>query len=168
VVDARILHRLVLLFLLLGLGLSTYAAVEVVYHPAQSVCSFNSYVSCSRVTQSGHTTLGPVPDWAVGVGGFVLLLAIDLPLLRSFDGRLLLLLLLVALVGIGVSAYFAYVELGVIHALCPVCLGAYLADGAVLILAFALVRLRLAKGTPGPPGAGPERSEPPPSGSPEA
>lgn len=145
--DARVLHRLILLFIIAGIGFSSFAAFEVLYPPLQGVCSLSIFFSCGRVTESGHTAIGPIQDWVVGLGGFLLLLAIDIPLIRSFDARWLLLLFVVALVGVGVAIYLAYVELYVINALCPICLGAYLADAAVAILAGLLILTRPKRGT---------------------
>ena len=142
--DARVLHRLLLVEILAGLAFSAYAAFEVLNPALQGTCSVNGYLSCGKVDQSGWTNLGPAPDWAVGVGGFLLQLAIDIPLLRSYDSRLLHLLLIVGVAGLVVAAGLAYIELAIIQALCPICLGAYLAEAAVVGLALALVRLRRA------------------------
>ncbi|MCI4338367.1 MAG: vitamin K epoxide reductase family protein, partial [Thermoplasmata archaeon] len=68
---------------------------------------------------------------------------VDVPLLRSYDPRLLFGLLGLAALGLAIAGYLAYVELYLIHALCPICLGAYLSDLAVLLLALVLVRLRV-------------------------
>lgn len=137
--DARVLHRIVLLSLIAGLLLSIFAALEVLAPGLRSVCSVNAFFSCSAVDQSGLTSIDSVPDWLIGVAGFVLMLAIDIPLLLTFRPRLLYALLLVSVGGLLVAAYLAYVELVLIRALCPVCLGAYIADAAVVGLAASLV-----------------------------
>jgi uncharacterized membrane protein len=144
VVDARVLHRLLLLSVIVGLGFSAYAAFEVLQPPLQGACTINSYLSCSAVDRSGWTTIGPVPDWAVGVGGFALMLAIDVVLIRTYDPRWLNALLAVALVGLAVAAGLAYVELAIVRALCPICLGAYLSDGAVVGLVLQIRAIRRA------------------------
>ena len=140
--DARVLHRLALVAILAGLAFSVYAAFEVLNPALQGSCTVNGYLSCAKVDQSAWTTIGPVPDWAVGVGGFALMLAIDVPLLRSYDPRLLRLLLGVSVAGLAVAAGLAYVELAIIQALCPICLGAYFSDAAVVGLVVGIDRLR--------------------------
>jgi uncharacterized membrane protein len=144
-VDARILHRALLAVILLGLALSLYAAFEVTDPALSNACSVNSYVSCGTVLRSGDTTFPPgsgVPDWSWGVGGFLALLALDLPLIRTYDPRLLRGVLLLSACGLALAAIFAYEEVWVIHALCPICLGAYLSGVGVVALSGALVRMR--------------------------
>jgi uncharacterized membrane protein len=140
--DARVLHRLLFLCILSGLAFSLYATFEVLYPPAESSCFINSYLSCGAVDRSAFTTIGPVPDWAVGVGGFLALLALDAPLLGSYDARWLKALLVVGAVGILVAIGLGAVEILWIHALCPVCLGAYLSDVGVVVFAVWLYRMR--------------------------
>lgn len=137
---AATLHALVLMALLVGLGLSTFAAYESTHPAAAAICSPNQTVSCAKVDASGQTTLLGVPDWAVGVGGFLLMIALDLPLYRSWRRDLLYALTGVSLAGLAVSVYLGYVEAVRIGALCPVCLSAYLANVLALVALLALVR----------------------------
>ncbi|MCI4345773.1 MAG: vitamin K epoxide reductase family protein [Thermoplasmata archaeon] len=141
-VDARLLHRLLLVGILAGIGFSLYATAEVLDPALQSSCSVSAFFSCGAVDQSGHTSIGPVPDWSVGLGGFLFLLALDLPLLATFNPRLLGAVMLVSGAGLAVSLYLGYVELDIIHALCPICLGAYLSNAFVFLTATVLVALR--------------------------
>ena len=141
-VDARTLHRALLLAIVAGLAFSLYATFEVLDPALQHTCSITGYFSCQAVDQSGFTHLGPVPDWSVGLGGFLLLLGLDLPLLATYDRRLLHAVVAVAAAGAAVAVGLAYVELEIIRAFCPICLGAYLSDAAVLLIAVALVRAR--------------------------
>lgn len=140
--DARVLHRLLFAFILVGLGLSLYATAESLVPSLQSTCTVNAFLSCEAVQQSGLTSLGPIPDWAIGVGGFVLLLVLDLFLLRSYEARWLLAVVGLAAVGLGVTAVLAYIELALIHALCLVCLGTYLADGGAFVTGLGILRVR--------------------------
>ncbi|HYM40357.1 MAG TPA: vitamin K epoxide reductase family protein [Thermoplasmata archaeon] len=142
--DARVLHRLVLAFILAGLALSLYATAESLNPALQGSCTVNAFLSCAAVQQSGLTTLGPVPDWALGTGGFALLLALDVLLIRTYESRWLLAVLFVAALGLGVAVVLGYIELALIHALCPVCLGTYVADLGAFSGALALLRLRRA------------------------
>lgn len=145
--DARVLHRLVFAFIVAGLALSLYATAESLDPALQSICTVNAFLSCAAVQRSGLTTLGPVPDWAVGVGGFSLLLLLDVLLIRSYEARWLRAVLVVAALGLVLAAVLTYIELVLIHALCPVCFGTYVADLGVLLGAVALVRVRRGAGT---------------------
>ncbi len=140
--DARVLHRLLLFFILLGLAFSLYATLETMDAALRATCSVNSFLSCQAVDSSGHTLTGPFPDWLIGVGGFVLLLALDLPLLRTYKASWLKAVLVVSGLGILVSVYLGTIELTVIHALCPICLGAYLSAVATFLVSVVLFRSR--------------------------
>lgn len=139
-VRAETLHALVFVLLLAGLGLSVYAWYESTHPAAQGSCSFSAFVSCAKVDQSSHTTTLGVPDYWIGVGGFALMLALDVPLYRTFKRPWLLALLAVSLVGGIFSVYLAAIELFVIQAVCLVCTGTYLLNAAVLVCAFVLMR----------------------------
>lgn len=144
--NASVLHRLLLLSILVGLGFSAFATFEVVDTSLTSACSVNPFLSCGAVAASGDTGFppprGPIPDYAVGLLGFVALLALDVPLLRTYAKRWLMAILVLSAIGLGVAAVLAYVELAVIQHLCPVCLGAYLSDAAAFALAIAIHRAR--------------------------
>src|SRR5580693_6199998 len=88
-VDAETLYALLLVVLLGGLAAASYAAYEVLNPAAAAVCSVNSKVSCSAVAGSGHTTLFGVPDWAIGIAGYVAMFAIALLAYRTFDRQYL-------------------------------------------------------------------------------
>jgi uncharacterized membrane protein len=143
--DARVLHRLVFVFVVAGLALSLYATAESLDPALQSSCTVNAFLSCAAVQRSGLTSLGPIPDWSIGVGGFLILLILDVALLRTYDGRWLLAVLFFAGIGLVVAAVLAYIELALIHALCLVCLGTYIADLGVLLVAWKLWRMHRAE-----------------------
>jgi len=137
---AESVHAALLIVIIAGLGLAGFAAFESVYPPAQGFCSVNSYISCAKVVSSNHTTIGPVPDYAIGIAGFLLLLVVDIPLYLTWRPDLLKALVGLSALGVAVSVYFAYVELAIIQALCLVCFSTYLANGAVLALSLYLLR----------------------------
>ena len=150
--DARVLHRLLFAFLVAGLALSLYATAESLIPSLQSTCTVSPFLSCQAVQESGLTSLGPFPDWVIGLGGFALLLALDLLLLRTYERRWLLAIVVVALAGVGVAAVLLYIELALIHALCLVCFGTYVADLGALLTAVWILRVR--RGAPDE-GSGP-------------
>lgn len=110
----------------LGLIVAIYTYLETVEASLQKYCTINSYVSCGAVASSGRTTLLGIPDSFIGIGGFVLILLVA-GVAESRRRQLLwpYLLLLLTTGGVAVSLYFLYVELAEIHALCPVCLTAW-------------------------------------------
>ncbi len=158
---AESLHALILLAAIVGVGIAGFALAETVDPALQHDCSVNVFFSCSKVDQSGQTTILGIPDWSIGLGGFLLLLAIDLPLYATWRPTLLYALTAVAAIGVGVSVYLGYVELFRINALCPVCLSAYLSDFIVFAGGLALVRKARAR-DPDAEGASTGKSAPPP------
>jgi uncharacterized membrane protein len=142
VADAKVVHRLLLLLILIGLAFSLYATLETLDPALQATCTVNSYLSCQAVDSSSFTHTGPIPDWAIGVGGFLLLLLLDLALLRTYEARWLNAVTVVAALGVVTAIYLGSIELFLIKAICPICLGAYLSGVAVLLVAIWLRRIR--------------------------
>ena len=117
-----------LIYLAGGLGLivALFAAAEFLDPALTSVCSFNSFFTCGAVARSGLTKTLLVPDWAWGVAGFVAILVVAaLAEAHRKDLRYAYALLALTTAGVGLALYLLYVELVQIHALCPVCAGAY-------------------------------------------
>ncbi|MCI4353974.1 MAG: vitamin K epoxide reductase family protein [Thermoplasmata archaeon] len=138
---AETVHALLLMGILVGLAFSVFAAYETTHPAVQGVCSPNSFVSCQKIDTSGHTTTLGIEDWLWGIGGFVVLLAFDIPLYRTWKREWLLAVTALSALGAILSVYFAYVELAIIQGLCPVCLSAYLCNVVVLGCAVYLMRL---------------------------
>ena len=129
-----------------GLIVSIYAYLETVQASLQKYCTINSFVSCGAVAQSGKTTILGVPDAFIGIGGFILILVVaSIAEQRRRDLRWPYLLLVFTTVGVGFSLYFVTLELGVIHALCPVCLAAWALGWVAWGGTIALVRKVRAK-----------------------
>lgn len=143
---AETLHWVILIALVAGLGLSIFAWQETVNPGLQTVCSVNPLFSCQAVDRSGHNTVLGYSDYLVGIVGFSLMLAFDIPLMLTWRRWLLNALLLLSIGGVAFSIYFAYVETFIIGAVCPVCLSTYIANGIVLACAIVLWR----RGRPGP------------------
>lgn len=142
-IRAETAHALVLLAIIAGLGLSIYAGYETVNPSLQGSCSFTAYFSCAKVDTSGQTTTLGIQDYVWGIAGFVAMLALDIPLYRSWNRRLLEGLTILSGLGAALSVYFAYLELVVIQGICVICLGAYLSN--VVALAFLLVLVRMGR-----------------------
>ena len=134
------LHAILPLAIILGLGLSIFAAVETLVPSAQQACSVSFFLSCRRVSLSGHTTTLGTPDWIWGVGGFAALLGLDVEVYRKGRSRWLDALTVVSGLGLALSVYLLYVELAIIQAVCLVCFGTYVANLIVLVSAVLLRR----------------------------
>jgi uncharacterized membrane protein len=125
----------------LGLIISIFAAAEFFDATLRQVCSFNSFFSCQLIDQSGRTSTLGIPDYAWGIGGFlVILILAGISEARPRDRPWTYALVTVTTAGIVLSAYFLYVELALIGALCVVCVAAYVMGGISWIAAIALAR----------------------------
>lgn len=136
--DAPVLKRLLLVSILAGLALSVYAGLETMIAGLQGTCNVNSYFQCGAVAQSPYSYIGPIPVWTFGVGGFIILLALGILYLQRDDARWLFWIWVFAALGLAASVVLLAVEIVLIHAICPVCLASYLADLAVLAVAWRL------------------------------
>ncbi len=146
----------------IGLIISIYAAAETLNPALQSLCSVNGFISCAKVATSGRTTTFGVPDWLIGVLGFVALLAAAAWAEQRRDLFATTPLFVLAVGAVAFSAYFAYVELALVGALCLVCFAAYGAGVLTFVGATVLFgrAYRRAHRPPGPKGrtAAPENS----------
>ena len=142
----RTLRSVIYLAAGLGLIVSIFTYLEALQASLQSLCTVNAFISCSAVARSGKTTVLGVPDSFIGIGGFLVVLAIAA--IAERHRRELLwpyLLLFFTTVGVGFSLYFLYLEVGVIHALCPVCLTAWILGWVAWVASIALVQKVRAK-----------------------
>ncbi|MGA8276099.1 MAG: vitamin K epoxide reductase family protein [Thermoplasmata archaeon] len=126
-----------------GLGLITaiFAAAEFYDAQLAKACSFTNYWSCGKILSSNLTTTFGIQDWAWGVAGFVVILALAvLAERRPRDSRIPYLLLLITTAGVAISLYFLYVEVDLIGGLCPVCVVSYLLGGVAWVGAIGLAQ----------------------------
>ena len=137
----RTLRSVVYLGAGLGLIAALFAAAEVLDPGLASVCSVSSSISCSRVLTSGLTSTLGIPDFAWGIGGFVaILIAAGLAEQRPRDRVRAYGLLGLTTAGVALALYLLYVEVAEIHAICPVCVSAYLLGAVAWVGAIGLVR----------------------------
>jgi len=126
----RTLRSLVYFAAGLGLIVALFAAAEFFDAALRSVCSVNSFFSCTLVDQSAYTTTLGIPDYLWGIGGFVLILiAAGFAEQKRRDLKRATFLLAATSAGVVLSLYLLYVELALIHGLCPVCAADYLLCG---------------------------------------
>jgi uncharacterized membrane protein len=136
------------IYLVAGVGLlvSLFAAAEFFDASLRAVCSINGFFSCALVDQSGKTTTLGIQDYLWGIGGFVVILGVaGFAEKRPREPLWADALLVVTTLGVAASLYFLYVELAEIHALCPVCITAYLFGALSWVGAIALARRTRAK-----------------------
>lgn len=124
--QVRTLRSVVYLGAGLGVIVSIFAAAETADASLRAVCSINAFLSCSKVDTSGLTTTLGIPDYLWGIGGFILIfLVAAIAEARPRDRRLEYLLCFVTTAGLALAAYFVYVEVVLIGALCIVCAASY-------------------------------------------
>ena len=110
-----------------GIGLAYYTAYEYITGDIiRSVCTISQTISCAGVAASGYTSLFGIPFWEAGVVWFPLAFAIGLFTSKfgkqPVNSELLLPLLMVGNV---FTIYLWYLELAVIHIICPFCVSLY-------------------------------------------
>src|SRR5271170_5717107 len=93
----------------LGLIVSIFAAAEFYDAALQGLCTVNSYISCGKVASSGLTFTLDIPNYAWGIGGFVLILLVaGLAEQRAGDRRWTYALLGITTAGVALSLYLLY------------------------------------------------------------
>lgn len=100
----------------------------------QGVCTLSS--GCEVVNSSQYATIGGIPIALLGASAYLVMLAVLWLETRSnffeFNGPLIVFGL--SLVGVLYSAYLTYLELYVIHAICPFCVLSAIVLTAMLIV----------------------------------
>ena len=108
-----------------GIGLAIYTAYEYVTQDFRT-CSISQLFSCGGVAASGHTSLFGIPFYVTGLIWFPLVFLIGLVTSKlgkaPVNGEILLPLLMVGNIFTG---YLWYLEIAVIHIICPLCVGLY-------------------------------------------
>ncbi len=117
-----------------------YDEITAYSGPISTVCNINSFFSCGSVFASGDVTFPPgqygIPLYIYGLVWFPLMAALGLWYGRrkgSLYGEVMVPLLMVGNI---FTLYLWYLELGVIHAVCPVCMSMYILNYAMTGLAF--------------------------------
>ncbi len=120
------------------IGLAAVGIPDAVYHaygeitaysaPGSGICNINNFWGCASVFNSGYTKFPPgwgLSMWVYGVVWFPLMLVLGLWFTRggkSIRGEVLVPILMLGNI---FTIYLWYLELGVIHAICPVCVSLY-------------------------------------------
>ena len=105
---------------LAGLAISLYLTLTH-WLDRPVVCS--GLGSCELVNSSSYAKFGPVPVALLGVGQYLVLLALAaIWARRPHASELTLVIWAVCMAGAGYAAYLTYIEFGVLHAYCVWCL----------------------------------------------
>jgi uncharacterized membrane protein len=123
-----------------GIGLAIYVADEYLSQNFNS-CNINQFLSCGGVYQSGYTSLLGIPFYLMGLMWFPAVFTIGLVTGRFGKKPVNTEILLpVLMVGNIFTAYLWYLELAVIHIICPLCVSLYAVNYALtLIVALPLI-----------------------------
>ena len=103
-----------LILAVLGIIVSSLALREHYREYGDSPCSINERWDCGVVNHSPYAMLGPIPVAAVGILGYILMVA--LAFLRSYR-----LLLVPTFAGLTFSLYLAHVESDILGVWCIYC-----------------------------------------------
>jgi uncharacterized membrane protein len=115
-----------------------YGEITAYSAPLSNKCELSSFWGCISVFQSGYTKFPPsdgISMWVYGIIWFPLILALSLWFTRGGAPVNAAVLLPLLTVGNIFTIYLWYLELGVIHAVCPVCVSLYLLNYGMTVLA---------------------------------
>jgi uncharacterized membrane protein len=135
-----LLRRLALIFSVVGLLVALYL-VFIKFFPTSSLCVGAG--GCEAVNTSIYSEIAGIPIAALGALAYAFILAL---LLLETRVRLVeewgpLVVFGVTLAGTLYSAYLTYIEVAVLHAICPYCV----TSAVVMVLLFAVASIRLRK-----------------------
>jgi uncharacterized membrane protein len=130
---------LIAFIVIAGLGFmdSSYLAIE---HFLGSVPPCSIVEGCEVVTTSAYSVIGPIP---VALLGSLYYLAVIVLSLFAIDRRSMVALRLaskITWVGLLASAYFVFIQLFVLHAICIYCMGSALGSTILFILGMIVLK----------------------------
>jgi uncharacterized membrane protein len=130
---------------LLGVADSTYLSITH-FDPQVLSCSTRGFVDCLAVTQSAQSRILGIPVAFLGLGFYVVMTAINLPMLwRKNDYRVAQVRLAMTVIGMVMVIWLFFAELFIIKNLCEYCTGVHI----VTFLLFALVVSTMPSRVPG-------------------
>jgi len=117
----------------IGILLSALSVYNHYKKEPTGYCDFGETFNCDAVNKSPYSHIGPVPVAAIGVAGYIFLLALSR--VRRDNKPLSALLIVSALGATGFSVYLTYIEAKVLLQYCIICLGSLLCISLIAILA---------------------------------
>jgi uncharacterized membrane protein len=132
------LYRVSVGLAVLGLLVSIYMTI---YNLTESTIMCLGNGGCSTVNSSPYAKVYNIPVAAIGIAGYLAIVAALLLERRNafFETNGSMLIFGLALVGFLFTLYLIYVELALIHALCPFCVTSQITMTVLFIL--AVIRL---------------------------
>lgn len=132
------LYRISIALSVLGTVVSIYMTIFKLTEN-ESMCLGNG--GCSVVNSSSYAEISGVPVALFGVGGYLAILAVLLIEKRSkfFEQNGPVFIFGLTLVGFLFTIYLIYVELALIHALCPFCVTSQITMTILFILSVILL-----------------------------
>src|SRR5271166_1262874 len=112
--SVTIMKYFLLILAVLGIVASSLALREHYREYGDSPCSINEHWDCGVVNHSPYAMLGPIPVAAVGIVGYILMVA--LAFLRSYR-----ILLVPTFAGLAFSLYLANIEKNILGVWCVYC-----------------------------------------------
>ena len=157
--------RLALALSLVGLGIATYLTIAHFGH-APLVCSDSGTINCLKVTTSAQSYFLHIPVAILGLGFYVAMTTLNLPVAwRSADRRVHIARLAVLALGMCFALYLVSAELLIIGAICLWCTGVHVVTFALFVLVVQTVPRMLGWGRRETvPVSGPPRRHSPNSG----
>ena len=131
------LNRAFIVLAATGIAVAIYHAYDEIssYNaPGSHICNINTWLSCISVFNSGYNNFPPqggLPMWVYGIIWFPLMVGLGLWFARKRGGINGIVMLPILMVGNFFTFYLWYLELGVIHAICPVCVSLYVLNYAM-------------------------------------
>ena len=134
----KTLYRISIALAILGTLVSVYMTIFKLTEN-NKMCLGNG--GCSVVNSSSYSEVSGIPVALVGVGGYLAILAVLLIENRNkfFKQNGTLIVFGLSLVGFLFTLYLIYVELALIHALCPFCITSQITMTILFIL--SVIRL---------------------------
>ncbi len=134
---------LVVALSVLGIALASYQTYKH-YTLGPSFCDVNEVISCDVVNRSSYSEVFGVPVALLGAIGYFAFLVLSLLLIRDIDFSkfhktlrtrdVYYFVFLLVAAGFMFSMYLTYIELYVLHAICPLCVVSALMITTILIL----------------------------------
>jgi uncharacterized membrane protein len=141
--------RLALVLSLGGLGIATYLTIAHFGHVAL-VCSNSGEINCQKVTTSVQSYFLHIPVAMLGLGFYVTMTALNLPVAwRSTDRRVHIARLALLVLGMCFALYLVSAELLIIGAICLWCTGVHLVTFCLFVLVVQTVPRMLGWGQRG-------------------
>lgn len=100
---------------LFGIALAIYLLTEQITRSSFQPCNINSFVNCNAIISGPVANTFGIPTPLIGLMGYVVLLFASLRKMKR-------LLLGTAIFGLVFCLWIAYIELFLLHVICPVCI----------------------------------------------